>query len=83
MQARKITPADETAYPNSQKLTYKAPQDMPNCVDLETLTIDGCATSFWKPNQEELHMLREGGSIELTIFGGFMPPVALGVSIHG
>lgn len=44
-------------------------------------TVDGIAAiaSYWKPTAEELAMLKAGGSIELSVIGATMPPVALDV----
>lgn len=84
MEFRKITSADEATYPECQKVVLLAPPGFSDTVgSLETLMCDGATTSFWKPNREELHLLLEGGSVELTVMGAGMPPVALSVSPNG
>lgn len=80
MNPRAIQEHDEAAYPESAKIIYKAPQDMPNCLDLQCLTTTETSTSFWKPTEEELAALANGSSIELTIWGGHHPPVSLTVT---
>lgn len=38
--------------------------------------------SFWKPNDEELAALKEGGVVELVLWGERLPPVSLaGISM--
>lgn len=80
MNPRPISEHDEAAYPESAKIIYKAPSDMPNCLDLQCLTTRETSTSFWKPTEDELAELNNGGSIELTIWGGSHPPVSLTVT---
>ena len=70
-------------YPASQKVLMKGPPGMHNVADIESLMIDGAVTTFWKPTPEEIHLMMEGGSVELTILGAGMPPVMLGVIPNG
>lgn len=83
MLPRPVRHADEDMYPVSQKVLMKGPPGMHNVADLETLQVDGAVTSFWLPTKEEIHLLLEGGSVELTILGIGMPPVMLGVIPNG
>jgi hypothetical protein len=39
----------------------------------------GVIRSFWKPTDEELHVLAGGGVLELVILGEPIPPVALNI----
>lgn len=80
MEPRQIQEDDEAAYPESAKLIYRAPSDMPECLDLECLVTGETSTSFWKPTEQELINLFEGGAVELTIWGGSHPPVSLSVT---
>lgn len=36
-------------------------------------------TSAWQPNEEELAALNRGCAVALTVFGGAIPPMSLGV----
>jgi hypothetical protein len=37
----------------------------------------GCFHSWWRPSQDDLERLLNGGAVRLTVFGGSHPPVAL------
>jgi hypothetical protein len=80
MNPRKVNEHDEAAYGEAQKLVMRPPHDMPNCDDLETLIVEDVLISFWKPTEEELKLLNNGSSIELSVFGGGMPPVQVSVT---
>lgn len=85
MEPRAVNEHDEAAYPEHQLLTFQPPGDMPQCLELQVLTSydspgDESSVSFWKPTEEELAHLINGSSIQLTICGRGMPPVALSVT---
>lgn len=55
----------------------RAPEGMENCEDLyASQTEDGYILSRWKPTQEEIFLLADGGSVELWVMGPH-PVVAL------
>lgn len=45
-------------------------------------TYDGvdAIVSFWRPTPEEIEALKNGAVVMLSVIGGGMPPVALGVA---
>jgi hypothetical protein len=38
-----------------------------------------CVVSFWKPTDDELEILANGGSVRLSVLGQSMAPVIVGV----
>lgn len=60
----------------------KAPKDMPNCTDLEVWQGrndggDDVTISCWKPTEEEIEYLKNGGSVYLIVNGFIFFPTAL------
>jgi len=52
-----------------------------NALPITRIEIEGmpALVSYWKPSENELAMLTDGGSIALTVLGVTMPPVMLAV----
>jgi hypothetical protein len=50
------------------------------CAGLPVVTDGRGFSSFWRPSQAELAALNAGGMLQLVIFGGGHPPVALHVT---
>lgn len=53
-----------------------------DALPITRVTYDGidAVVSYWKPTAEELAVLNAGGSVELSVIGSTMPPVALMVA---
>ena len=76
-------------YPHMREKVIYAPDDVPeeDCGDMVTLigsykhpgSFQGYPTiiSFWKPSEEELAILNDGGSIELLMFTNGLVPMAM------
>ena len=43
-------------------------------------TMQTTIRTFWQPSPEELAVLRAGGSVEVEIIGGVMPPMKVSVA---
>lgn len=68
-------------FPNVTHI-YKAPIDWDAaqhgpCADLPVCRTDVFAISRWKPSYDELQLLCNGGSVEISIAGG-QPAMAVG-----
>lgn len=60
----------------------KAPQEMPNCSDLEVWQGrndggDDVTISCWKPTEQEIEYLKNGGEVYLIVNGFIFFPTAL------
>lgn len=57
--------------------TYVAPNcgDLPTKVEMQEGDIKAI-TSVWKPSEEDLKLLNDGGCVCLSVYG-FQPPVSL------
>jgi len=56
---------------------YRGTAELP-CEDLPAKRTDKAVVTQWRPTRDELQTLCNGGSVELTVFGG-QPPVAMRV----
>ena len=49
---------------------------------LHTVESDGMQFSFWRPDEQELDALRNGGAVRLCVWGRSHPVVALDVTLE-
>lgn len=73
----------DCVYHSSTNMLLKAPEGMPNCVDIPATmlaeTPPPVIATFWRPTPEELALLTSNGLIGLWVFGTAHPPVAITV----
>lgn len=90
MEAQPISPELINTYETERLINMGPPKGVAeeDCYTLEVLqgdiskgVFDGSPffRSFWKPSEEELKILNDGGVVELNIIGIF-PPVSVGVN---
>lgn len=61
------------------------PPGMTNCDKLPATMMtepEVTIATFWRPTEEELEVIKRGGSVVLYVWGTAHPPVALGVVPH-
>ncbi len=58
-----------------QNFTFKAPDNMDNCVDLPVFRDDQQSISKWKMTPEEIEHVVKHGFIWIRVFGAGHPPI--------